>query len=153
MRVFPEARRHCIGGGALHDVVVDGLSPAPRREGVSDVEAVELCRDWMVYLGAADTVVARGGVSRVCDLYSSRYVAFVDNGYDNIGQEIVDGASALAASDGRSAIIFHAGGCSPEASRVADAIGIPILTFDALNGAIEARNRVAARICRSGQLD
>lgn len=38
--------------------------PAPRPFGVSAEEAVELCREWMGYLGAADVVVARGEARR-----------------------------------------------------------------------------------------
>jgi hypothetical protein len=128
---------------------VNGQRPAPRPDGVDDRDAVELCQEWMVYLGEADTVIAVGDMSRICDLYSSRYVALVDNHRGNIGVPLVDRAAALVATDGRRGLIFHSGGCFPEAAVKAEYAGVAIITFDARNSEIEARNQLAVPICRS----
>lgn len=106
----------------------------------------------MVYLGEADTVVARGEASTTCDLYSSRYVALVDNSRGNIAVPLVDRAAALVASDGRRGLIFHSGGCFPAAAARAESAGIAVITFDARNSEIEARNQLAIPICRSYRL-
>ncbi|GAB3613189.1 hypothetical protein GCM10027415_15290 [Humibacter ginsengisoli] len=129
-----------------------GHRPAPRPDGVNDRDAVALCREWMIFLGEADTVASAGAASRICDLYSSRYVAVVDNGRGNIGLPLVDRVAVLAESDGRRGLIFHAEGCLPGAAVKADRAGIAIITFDARNSEIEARNQVAIPICRSYQL-
>lgn len=106
----------------------------------------------MIYLGEADTVAALGADSTVCDLFSSRYVALVDNGRCNIGLPIVDRVATLVASDGRRGLIFHAEGCLPDAAVKAESHGIAVITFDAQNSEIEPRNPSAIPICRSYQL-
>ena len=126
--------------------------PGPRPIGFSRKAAVEFCRDWMIYLGEQDTVVASGGATAVCDLYSSRYVGLVENAIGNIEVPLVERAASLVASDGRRGLVFHSGGCLPAAAELADACGIALITFDGPNGAIEARNQVAVPICRFEQL-
>ncbi|MGN6127461.1 MAG: hypothetical protein ACTHON_12890 [Humibacter sp.] len=103
----------------------------------------------MVYLGEGDTVIASGDAAAVCDLYSSRYVALVENRIGNIEVPLVQRAIALSASDGRRALVFHSGGCFGDAADLADAHGIALITYVALEGDIEARNRVATPICRT----
>jgi hypothetical protein len=44
--------------------------PLPRSWRASDKEAIELCQQWMAYLGAEDVVAASGEGIQVCDLYS-----------------------------------------------------------------------------------
>jgi hypothetical protein len=131
---------------------VIGQRPAPHPDGVNDRDAVALCREWMIYLGEADTVSSAGAASRICDLYSSRYVALVDNGRGNLGLPLVDRVAMLVESDGRRGLIFHAEGCLPDAASRAESLGIAVITFDARNGWIEPRNRLAISICRSERL-
>ena len=106
----------------------------------------------MVYLGEADTVESVGAATAICDLYSSRYVALVDNRRGNIGLPLIYKAAALVAADGRRGLIFHSDGCLPDAALQAESLGIAVITFDARNGWIEARNRTANDICHSEQL-
>lgn len=106
----------------------------------------------MVYLGEADTVAAIGDASATCDLYSPRYVALVDNHRGNIGLPLIERARALVAADGRRGLIFHSGGCLPDAGVAAELAGIAVIMFDPENGEIEARNRVAIPICREYRL-
>jgi hypothetical protein len=106
----------------------------------------------MVYLGERDTVIAARVAAGVCDLYSSRYVALVQNRIGNIEVPLVQRAIALSASDGRRALVFHSGGCLIDAARLADAHGIALITYVAREGDIEARNRVAVPICRPYRL-
>lgn len=106
----------------------------------------------MIFLGEVDTVVATGATTETCDLYSSRYVALVNNQRGNIGLPLVDRAAALVASDGRRGLIFHSGGCLPEAAVRAQSFGIAAIMYDAHDGLIEPRNQAAIPICRSYQL-
>ena len=135
-----------------HDGHVNSQRPALRPDGVDDRDAIELCREWMTYLGEADTVAAVGEASSVCDLYSSRYVALVDNRRGNIGMPLVERMVALVASDGRRGLIFHSGGCLPDAALRAERLGIAVIRFDARIGWIAPRNQVAIPICRSSRL-
>lgn len=106
----------------------------------------------MVYLGEEDTVVAEGATAVICDLYSSRYVALVENRIGNIEVPLVQRAVMLSASDGRHSLVFHSGGCFPDAGELANAHGIPLIAYVARAGDIEPRNRVAVPICRSYRL-
>jgi hypothetical protein len=126
--------------------------PSPRPVGASHTAAVEFCREWMVYLGERDTVIAEGPATAACDLYSSRYIALVDNHRGNIEVPLVQRAIALTESDGRRGIVFHPGGCLLDAADLANDRGIALIMFDARNGEIEARNQVAVEICRSYRL-
>jgi hypothetical protein len=106
----------------------------------------------MVFLGERDTVIAEGRDASVCDLYSSRYIAIVDNRIGNIDLSVVDRAAAIGESDGRRALVFGPGGCLPDAAQAADTRGVAVITFDELSGEIEARNQAAIPICRDYQL-
>lgn len=126
--------------------------PGPRPVGSSRAAAVEFCREWMVFLGERDTVIAEGPATAACDLYSSRYVALVDNRRGNIEVPLVQRAIALTDSDGRQGLVFHPGGCLLDAADLADACGVALIMFDPRSGAIEARNQLAISICRSLRL-
>jgi hypothetical protein len=106
----------------------------------------------MVFLGERDTVIAEGPAAAACDLYSSRYLALVENRRGNIEVPLVQRAIALAESDGRRGVVFHPGGCLPDAAELANDRGVALIMFDARNGEIEARNQVAVEICRSYRL-
>lgn len=124
--------------------------PAPRPYGVSDDEALELCREWMVFLGASDTVISTGPAREACDLYSSRYVSWVDNGRGNIDVESVERAARLAAADGRRALIFMRGGVRPVAQERADALGVALLNYRARDSALDGRSKLGREIVARG---
>jgi len=124
--------------------------PHPRVWRASDEEAVELCREWMVYLGAVDVVAASAAVTRVCDIYSSRFLAWVDNRRGNLGLDVVERAAATAAGDGRYPLVFLSGGVLPEAQDRADALGLALLRFDAQGGNLDGANLVGRKVRGSG---
>ena len=109
-----------------------------------------MCREWMIYLGATDTVVAIGAASQLCDLYSARYLAWVDNGRGNLDLEPVEGAATLAASDGRAALIFVQGGVRPVAQERADELGVAILWYHARDGSLAGGSLLGFEVCASG---
>lgn len=115
-------------------------SPAPRPLGVSDGEAVELCRQWMVYLGAAESVAASGDVRRLCDVYSRHYLAWVDNRDQNLNNDLVERAARVCAADGRKGLIFVPGGVFPDAQDQAEALGVAVLRFDPYGGDLDGAN-------------
>lgn len=90
----------------------------------------------MMYLGALDTVAAQDPARQLCDLYSSRYLAWVDNRRGNLDVDAVGNAARLAASDGRNALIFVRGGVRPVAQQEADALGVAILWFHAVDATL-----------------
>ena len=104
----------------------------------------------MIYLGAIDTVVATGSAGESCDLYSSRYLGWVDNGRGNLDVDAVDTAAALAASDGRRALIFVRGGVRPVAQQRADALGVGLLNYRARDSSLEGRSRVGRELLALG---
>lgn len=118
--------------------------------GASDSEAVELCRDWMVFLGASDTVKANGVISEVCDLYSARYLAWVDKGRGNLDLDPIERAAALAASDGRAPLVFVPGGIRPVARLRADALGVAHLRFGSYDGALDGANTLGRELRAAG---
>lgn len=124
--------------------------PAPRPSGVSDDEAIELCREWMVFLGAYDTVVSQGSARGSCDLYSSRYIAWVDNGRGNLDVNAVETAARLAATDGRQALIFVRGGVRPVAQQRADTLCVALLNYRARDSALDGRSRLGRQIVATG---
>ncbi|MGN7799699.1 hypothetical protein [Leifsonia sp. 22587] len=124
--------------------------PAPKPWRASDQEAIELCRDWMVFMGADDVVVAADRAREVCHLYSGRYLAWVDNRRGNLDPELVLWAKNTAAGDGRNALVFLSGGVLPEAQDQADAAGVALLRFDAQGGNLDGVNRVGRRLRESG---
>lgn len=127
-------------------------APLPRPWGVSRHEAVELCREWMVYLGAADTRLAEGAASGVCDLYSSRFLAWVDNQQRNLGVEMIERVASAAAADGRHPLVFLPGGVLPSAQDRADELGVALMRFDARNADLDGANLVGRQLRASGLL-
>lgn len=122
------------------------MPPAPLRWRATDLEAVQLCREWMVYLGAPDAVSAEGESRGVCDIYSSRFLAWVSNQRGNLGLDLIEKAAAVAAADGRFPLVFASGGVLPEAQDRADAVGLAILRFDAQAGNLDGANLIGRRM-------
>jgi len=106
----------------------------------------------MLRLGATDAVVARDQAVEVCDLYSSRYLAWVESHRGNLDLEVVERASAVASSDGRSALVFLAGGVFPTVQDRADALAVGLLRFDARAGDLDGANGIGRRVLASGLL-
>jgi hypothetical protein len=136
--------------GLMQTVIVRDDPPPARPYGVSDEEAVELCRDWMIYLGAADTVAASGDARELCDLYSSSYVAWVHNERGNLEQDEVARAAHLSSADGRRALIFVRGGVLPDAQQLADKLGVAVFWFGATDGSLEGGSRIGFDVRASG---
>ena len=128
------------------------VTPEPRPWGASNVEAVELCRAWMHYLGATDAVVTTGDLRRTCDLYSSSYIGWVDNNRGNVEVELVERAAAVVAADGRRALVFAGHGVSPFARVKADELGIAILRFDAQGGTLDGVNLLGRELFANAQI-
>lgn len=124
--------------------------PEPMPLGVSDDGAVALCRHWMVHLGAADTVVASETVRAVCDLFSSRYLAWVDNGRGSLEVEAVLRAAEVASSDGRQPIIFKRGGIRGDAQSQADLRGVALFSYVPSDGLLEGANPLGFQLRASG---
>ncbi len=120
--------------------------PLPRQWRASDSEAVELCREWMIYLGAADTVVAHGETRHVCDLYSSSVLAWVDNRRQNLDVDVVQNAANVAAVDGRFALVFVPGGVFPDAQDLADSLGVALMRFDSLGGGLDGASAIGRQL-------
>jgi hypothetical protein len=129
---------------------VIGEAPLARPYGVSDEDAIVLCREWMVYLGATDTVAASDETRKLCDLYSSSYLAWVDNRRGNLDQGQVTLAANLSSTDGRRGLIFVRGGVLPEARQQADQLGVALLRYDARNGSLEGGNQAGFATRASG---
>jgi hypothetical protein len=94
----------------------------------------------MIYLGAADTVVASGAAVQACDLYSAGYLAWVENKRGNLGLDSVDRAALTVAADGRRGLIFIRAGALPQAVDRADYLGIAIFGFDPEGGSLDGVN-------------
>lgn len=124
--------------------------PQPRPYGASNEEAIQLCRDWMIYLGAIDTVAASGAATRICDLYSARYLGWVDNSRGNLDVDVVERAASVAVADGRRALIFVAGGVRPIARQRADVLGVALLWFDAQSASLNGGNTCGRQLQGSG---
>lgn len=124
--------------------------PVPRPLGVSDEEAVELCREWMVYLGAADTRVAEPSTRNVCDLFGASFIGWVENARGNLDVDLVERAAATSTGDGRPALIFVPGGVFPEARERADALGVALLRFRANDGALDGVNGLGRHFRAAG---
>jgi predicted RecB family endonuclease len=124
--------------------------PAPISSGVSREGAVELCRDWMAYLGAADTVVASADVRQTCDLYSNRFVAWVDHHRGNLDPELVERAARISFTDGRRPLIFARGGVLPDAQVRADALGVALFCYVAIDGSLEGANGLGYQLRAGG---
>lgn len=104
----------------------------------------------MLHLGAADTLVAKGSASKVCDLYSSGFLAWVDNHQRNLGVEMIERAASVAATDGRHPLVFLPGGVFPSAQDRADELGVALLRFDARNADLDGANLVGRRLRAAG---
>lgn len=104
----------------------------------------------MIFLGAADTVEAAGKVAETCDLYSAKYLAWVDNSRGNLDAELVERAARVSAADGRTPLVFAAGGVLGSAQRQADALGVAIICFDAVGGLIAGGSELGYRLCAAG---
>lgn len=115
-------------------------APSPRPWGVSDAEAIELCREWMVHLGASDARATEETALDVCDLYSSHFLGWVENRRGNLDVDPVERAAATSAGDGRLPLLFVPGGVFPEARDRADALGVALLRFRARDGALDGVN-------------
>jgi hypothetical protein len=144
MQIGPDDRALGQTGSVIGDI------PLARPYGVSDEDAIVLCREWMVYLGATDAIAASNETRKLCDLYSSHYLAWVDNRRGNLDIDAVDRAARLSLADGRRALIFVHGGVRPLAQRHADSLGVALLWYDARNGSLEGGNRVGLAIRASG---
>jgi hypothetical protein len=120
--------------------------PLPRQWRASDSEAVELCREWMIYLGAPDAVVAPDETRHVCDLYSSRFLAWVDNRRQNLDVDAVQNAANVAAADGRFPLVFVPGGIFPDAQDLADSLGVALLRFDSLGGDLDGVSAIGRQL-------
>lgn len=134
----------------LQTVTVSNDPPPAMPLGVSDAGAIQLCRDWMVHLGASDTVVASGSVRTVCDLFSRQYLAWVDNGRSNLEAAVVDHAVRVASSDGRQPMIFKRGGIRWEAQQLADSCGVALFSFVPSDGLLEGANPLGYQLRASG---
>jgi hypothetical protein len=100
----------------------------------------------MVHLGATDTTVAEGPTQAICDLFSSRYVAWVENGRGNLDVDHVLRAAQVSAADGRQAIVFKQGGVRLEARRAADRRGVALLLYVPSDAVLEGANFVGSRL-------
>lgn len=104
----------------------------------------------MVYLGATDAAASSGRAKDLCDLFSSGYLAWVDNGRGNLDVGPIEIAATLAASDGRSPLIFLQGGVRPAAQQRADALGVALLNYHARDGSLAGRNSLGRAIVQEG---
>lgn len=136
----------------MQTMSMERQAPDPRPWGVSEDEAVELCREWMVYLGADDAVATSGETRAVCSLYSARFLAWVDNRQHNLNVDMVERASTVAAADGRHPLVFIPGGVLPTAQDRADELGVALLRFDAQNADLDGANAVGRRLRATGFL-
>lgn len=127
-------------GGSVQTVDVSMMTPLPCPWGVSDEEAIELCREWMVHLGATDARKAEESAKHVWDLYSSHYLGWVETRRGNLDVDLVERAATAAAVDGRSPLLFLPGGVYPEARDRADVLGVPLLRFRAKDGVLDGVN-------------
>lgn len=120
--------------------------PEPRPWGVSDEEAVQLCREWMIHLGATDTLATEASARNVCDLYSARFLAWVENLRRNLDVDRVERAAAVSNGDGRYPLLFTSGGVFPEARDRADMLGVALLRFRAQDGALDGANTLGRHV-------
>lgn len=104
----------------------------------------------MLYLGALDTVLSEGAARDFCDLYSSVFIGWVDNGRGNVDVDAVEKVAGLAATDGRRALIFLRGGVLPVAHQLADQLGVALLNYRARDSALEGRNRLGRELIARG---
>jgi hypothetical protein len=89
-------------------------------------------------------------VRDVCDLFSSRYLAWVDNGRANLESHVVLHAAQVASSDGRQAMIFKRGGIRGEAQQLADSYGVALFSYVPADGLLEGANPLGYQLRASG---
>lgn len=94
----------------------------------------------MIYLGAVDTVAASGAAVKACDLYSAKFLAWVDNKPGNLDIERVNRAATVSAADGRPALMFVRHGVLPDARERADELGVAVFGFDPRGGTLDGVN-------------
>lgn len=104
----------------------------------------------MIYLGASDATVARSATRAVCDVYSSRYLAWVDNRRRNLDIGLVNRVNEVSRADGRKALVFVPGGVFPDAQDLADRLGVAIFQFDSQGGELDGANTLGRRLRSSG---
>lgn len=143
---FPEARVRRLREAEAVNIE----EPTPRPFGASGREAIELCREWMLFLGAKDTVASAGEARVDCDLYSGRYVAWVWDARENLDVKPVERAATVAAHDGRVALVFVPGGVRPIARERADALGVALFRFGAYDSALDGANSLGRQLCLTG---
>lgn len=129
---------------------VDAYEISQRPWGATGAAAVEFCGQWMVRLGATDTVVVRDGDGGICDLYSSRYLAWVESRRGNLDLKVVERAAAISSDDGRDALVFLVGGVFPTVQDRADALAISLLRFDTRSGDLDGANVFGRRVLATG---
>lgn len=104
----------------------------------------------MIYLGAVDAVVASGTTAKVCDLYSTRFLAWVENQPGNLEMERVTRAATVSTADGRPALIFVRHGVLPDARERADELRVAVFGFDPRGGTLDGVNLLARELNANG---
>lgn len=104
----------------------------------------------MVHLGATDARTTEQSRNRVCDLYSSYFLGWVDNRRGNLDVDLVERAAAASAGDGRTPLLFVPGGVFPEARDRADVLGVALLRFRARDGALDGVNGLGRQARAAG---
>jgi hypothetical protein len=104
----------------------------------------------MIYLGAADTVVASGAAVEACDLYSEAYLAWVDNQLGDLDVAKVTQAASVSAADGRRGLIFVRYGVLPQAVDRADELGVAIFGFDPQGATLDGGNMLGRELFATG---
>lgn len=142
---------------------IDGLASDPvagrqlkgprsvrRPRGVNDVEAEELCAEWMRVLGdraAMATPPTRdGGV----DVESGAFAAQVKNIVGTVETAHIHAIHGVAQARGKQAVFFTSGTYSAGGREFADGVGIPLFRYDAVAGVLEAANVAADGVLRRG---
>ena len=137
-------------GGCGHNEGVNAYEITNSPWGSTGAAAVELCHQWMLRLGATDAVIADEKTGKVCDLYSSRYLVWVESRRGNLDLGVVERAAFTSSSDGRSALVFLSGGVFPTVQDRADALTVALLRFDARAGHLDGANSIGRRVLASG---
>lgn len=117
--------------------------PEPRpRQGATDSEAIELCAQWMRYLGAADVVIADPAAAIPCDLYSNNILGWVHNWRGNVEADLVAHVISVLKNDGRSGMIFFRHGFDTFARNSATRAGIALVRFSPEDGTAHGLNQL-----------
>lgn len=146
----PATDRLSEDGRLLHTEIVAIESPLPIPAGVAGAGAIELCRRWMIYLGAVDCVVASGNSRDACDMFSRRFIAWVDNRRGNLEPDVVGRAVEISRANGRQPLIFVRGGVLPEAKRLANEYEVALFSYVATDGSLEGANPLGIELRAAG---